>query len=299
MLEEVLHYLTIIPGNTYVDGTVGGGGHFLEIVKQLNGQGKLYGFDKDGDAIQELKEQYENNAEVSLFHQSYSEILQACEKGCVDGILLDLGYSSDQLERRGRGFTFQKDEALDMRFDNTDGLTAADIVNTYSKEKLHTIFKEYGEERYASSIAKNIVDARHEKVIETTFELVEIIKKSVPHTYTIKKRHPATKVFQALRIEVNNEFDVIKKGIADSIEALRSGGRLVIITFHSLEDKIVKNTCKEYATDCVCPPKLPECRCKAEAVIKIITRKSVKPTEEEIASNPRARSAQMRVIEKI
>ena len=302
LLNEVLDGLSIKPDGIYVDGTLGGAGHSLEIVKRLR-NGKLIGIDQDPAALEKSKEVLADYMDrVILVHSNYSGIKRVLREigfDKVDGILLDLGVSSHQLDTEERGFSHNKDAPLDMRMDTTGGFTAWDVVNTYSEGELEKILLEYGEEKWARRIAQFIVNERQEKTIDTTFELVSVIKKAIPKKVRMEGHHPAKKTFQAIRIEVNRELEVLTGAITDMVECLNPGGRLAIITFHSLEDRIVKEAFKELYKDCICPPELPKCVCDKRREIDIITRKPLTPSKEELEYNPRSRSAKLRVAERI
>ncbi|QQY80531.1 16S rRNA (cytosine1402-N4)-methyltransferase [Keratinibaculum paraultunense] len=302
LLKEAVEGLNIREDGIYVDGTVGGAGHSIEIVNKLT-TGKLIGIDQDINALNKAKDVLEDHLDkVILIHDNYVNIENillnlGIEK--VDGVLLDLGVSSHQLDERERGFSYQKDAPLDMRMDNTQKLSAWDVVNTYSERDLERIIWEYGEERWAKRIAQFIIDERRKKSIDTTLQLVEIIKNAIPKKVRMEGHHPAKKTFQAIRIEVNKELEVLKLAIPSINKMLNKGGRLCIITFHSLEDRIVKETFKELNKDCICPPEFPICICDKKRELKIITKKPIIPTEKEIAENPRARSAKLRIGERI
>lgn len=302
LLNEVLNGLSIKPDGIYVDGTLGGAGHSLEIVKRLR-NGKLIGIDQDPAALEKSKEVLADYMDrVILIHSNYSGIKRVLREigfDKVDGILLDLGVSSHQLDTEERGFSHNKDAPLDMRMDTTGRFTAWDVVNTYSEGELEKILLEYGEEKWARRIAQFIVNERQEKTIDTTFELVSVIKKAIPKKVRMEGHHPAKKTFQAIRIEVNRELEVLTGAITDMVECLNPGGRLAIITFHSLEDRIVKEAFKELYKDCICPPELPKCVCDKRREIDIITRKPLTPSKEELEYNPRSRSAKLRVAERI
>ncbi len=301
LLNECIENLNIKPDGIYVDGTLGGGGHSYEILKRLNRDGKLIGIDRDTDALKATKEklkEFDNFYTVHDNHANILNILQSLNIEKVDGILLDLGVSSYQLDEASRGFSYMNDAPLDMRMNREDSISAYNVVNEYSEEKLSRIFFNYGEERYSNSIARNICLKRKEKSIETTLELVDIIKSSMPRKALNEKQHPAKRVFQAIRIEVNEELTKLKQAVIDSVNALNSNGRLAIITFHSLEDKIVKHAYEELEGRCTCPKSFPVCVCNYVSYGKIITKKPIISTEEELEENPRARSAKLRVFEK-
>lgn len=299
MLTECINGLNINPNGIYVDGTMGGAGHSREIVKLISEKGLLIGIDRDKEALcvaQERLKEYPNVKYVHDNHDNIKEILENLDIQEVDGILLDLGVSSYQLDERNRGFSYIGEGELDMRMDQTQKLTAKDVVNKYSEESLARIIFEYGEERFSRLIAKKIVEYRKEKLIETTGELVNIIENVVPRKKG--EGHPAKRTFQAIRIEVNDEIKPLYNTIIDSINCLKSGGRLCVLTFHSLEDRAVKNAFLDSAGKCTCPPGLPYCVCGAVSNGKIITRKPLLPTEEEMEQNSRSKSAKLRIFEK-
>lgn len=298
LLNEVLDGLEIDQKGIYVDCTLGGAGHSLEIVKRLS-SGLLIGFDQDKIAIKAAKEKL-TNYNTLIINSNFSNIkkeLQEHGVNEVDGILMDLGVSSHQLDTAERGFSYHENAPLDMRMSN-EGLSAFDVVNEYSEQDLARILFEYGEEKYSRSIARAIVKQRQENQIETTLELAEIIKNNVPISYR-KAKNPAKKSFQAIRIEVNRELEVLKIGLNDSFKLLKKGGRMVIITFHSLEDRIVKNTFNDWSKGCTCPSGFPICVCGNKPKAVKITRKPIVASESELAQNNRSRSAKLRVIEKI
>lgn len=301
LLKECIDGLNISPNGTYVDGTLGGGGHSFHILQHLD-HGRLIGIDQDTDALTaataRLKIFEEKFIPVHSNFSNLAEVLNELEIKKIDGLLLDLGVSSFQLDEAERGFSYMNDGKLDMRMNQSDTFTAFDVVNEYSERKLTEIISEYGEENWANRIAKFIVAARIEKSIETTFELVDIIKNAIPASARKDGPHPAKRTFQAIRIEVNNELKIIEKTIEDAVKVLNKGGRVAIITFHSLEDRIVKNAYKKLAQGCTCPPEFPICICGGKPKVKIITKKPILPTENEIETNPRARSAKLRVAEK-
>lgn len=303
LLDECIESLNIKPDGVYVDCTMGGAGHSKEIVKRLSSKGLFIGFDQDKNAIETAKERLKDYSDrVRFIHSNFENIKEELEKIGVykiDGVLADLGVSSHQLDEKDRGFSYMQDAPLDMRMDVRKDFSAYDVVNTYSEEELARIIKEYGEDNWAKRIAKFIVEKREEKEIETTGELVDIIKSAIPKKARIDGPHPAKRTFQAIRIEVNNELSVINKMIQDAVSIMDKGGRICIITFHSLEDRIVKNEFKELARDCVCPPHFLMCQCDKKSLVKVITRKPILPSEEEINENPRSRSAKLRVAERI
>lgn len=300
LADEVIEGLCIKPDALYIDGTLGGGGHSLKI---LEAGGRLLAIDRDADALEAASQRlspYKNKAK--LVHGNFSDIkdiLASEREHKADGILLDLGVSSYQLDNGERGFSYNHDAPLDMRMDRTDPLTAFDVVNTYSEEALYKIIKDYGEERWAKRIASFIINERKTAPIKTTFELNTVIKKAIPKGARQDGGHPSKRTFQAIRIEVNNELNILKKAIEDMAEVLNPGGRLCIITFHSLEDRIVKNTFKLLENPCTCPREFPVCICGKKPVIKIITRKPIISGKDELSQNKRAHSAKLRIAEKL
>lgn len=302
LLEECIENLKIKEDGIYVDGTLGGAGHSSVILKNLSENGKLIGIDRDKDALKvstERLSKYNNFYPVHSNHANIINVLKELNISGVDGILLDLGVSSYQLDEASRGFSYMQDAPLDMRMNREDTLSAYEVVNKYSEEKLASIFFEYGEERYSKSIARKIVEKRQEKNIETTLELVDIIKSAMPGKALNEKQHPAKRVFQAIRIEVNEELTKLKQAVIDSIMSLNDGGRLAIITFHSLEDKIVKHAYDEMQGKCTCPSSFPVCVCNFKSYGKIVNKKPIISSDEELEENPRARSAKLRVFERI
>lgn len=301
LLNEVIESLNIKADGYYVDGTLGGGGHALEVVKRLE-SGKLIGIDRDSDAIKAATQRlndYINN--VIIIRDNYvniENILKRENIGKVDGIYIDLGVSSYQLDTAERGFTYRFDAPLDMRMDDRNELKASDIVNDYSESELFHIIRDYGEDRFAKNIAKHIVEYRNKKRIETTFELVDIIKASIPMKIQVTGGHPAKRTFQAIRIELNKELEVLTDSLDVMIDLLKPGGRLSVITFHSLEDRIVKQAFKKAESPCVCPKKFPVCVCGNKSKGRVITRKAILPSEEELEENSRSKSAKLRVFEK-
>lgn len=302
LLNECIDGLNIKHNGIYVDGTLGGAGHSSEIIKRLSGEGLLIGIDQDINALAASKERLAGYANVKFIHSNFMEIkrilMESDIKG-IDGILLDLGVSSHQLDVPERGFSYMQDAPLDMRMDTSSGFTAREVVNNYSKSELERVIKDYGEERWASRIAEFIIRERMKKPIQTTFELVEIIKSAIPAAARREGPHPAKRTFQAIRIEVNKEIDILEKAVYDCLDVLNPGGRLCIITFHSLEDRIVKNVYKQRENPCTCPPSFPICVCGKKPQIKIISKKPVIPSQEEINENPRSRSAKLRIAEKL
>lgn len=326
LLEESLEKLNLKKGDTVVDATLGGGGHSREILKTIGDKGKLIAIDRDKKAIEKFAEfsiclpdgqisKVKNNYFVNSNFANLENILKALKIKSVDAVLADLGISSDQLEDAERGFSFREDAKLDMRMsshanpridvnqqianDEDSEITAEKIVNNYSEKDLGRIFRDYGEERFAGRIAKRIIETRKSKKIKTTRELIDVIAKAIPGKYRRGKRHFATKTFQALRIETNGELESLKNFLPQAIDALKTGGRLAVIAFHSGEDRIVKEIFRENARGCVCPQEFPICRCGCEPKIKIITKKPIIPDFKEVKKNPRSRSAKLRVAEKI
>ena len=303
LLKETIEALNITPTGVYLDGTLGGGGHAFEVCKKLKDNGRLYGIDQDADAIEAAGERLEEFGERAvIIRDNYSnarEVLreQGVEK--VDGILLDLGVSSYQLDTVDRGFTYKYDTPLDMRMDQRQELTAREIVNDYDEQRLYWVIKDYGEDQFAKNIAKHIVQARKQKPIETTFELNEIIKAAIPAKMRSLGGHPSKRTFQAIRIECNHELEVLKNTLGDLIYLLNPQGRLCIITFHSLEDRIVKNFFREMENPCTCPPEFPVCVCGKIPYGRVVTRKPILPSQDELDTNSRSKSAKLRVFERI
>ena len=300
LLEETINGLNIKPNGIYVDGTLGGAGHSKKILKQLSSKGLLVGIDRDEEALKAAKEnlkEFENVKYIHGNHDEITEILESLDIKEVDGILLDLGVSSYQLDERNRGFSYLGNNELDMRMDKTQPLTAKKVVNTYSEEELANIIYEYGEERFSRQIARKICEYRKNKEIETTEELVNIIEKSMP-AFAKKDGHPAKRTFQAIRIEVNDEIKPLYNTVRNCIKLLKPGGRLCIITFHSLEDRAVKNAYIDAQGKCTCPKDLPYCVCGAKSEGKIINKKPIIATEKEQEENSRSKSAKLRIFEK-
>ena len=303
LLDETIESLDIKPDGIYVDGTLGGGGHASEVCRRLGDKGRFIGIDQDADAIaaasERLKEFGDKVTIVRSNYENVDEVLKELGISQVDGIYLDLGVSSYQLDTAERGFTYREDDApLDMRMDQRNEMTAKDIVNTYSESELFHIIKNYGEDRFAKNIAKHIVRARQEKEIETTGELIEIIKAGIPAKVRATGGHPAKRTFQAIRIELNKELEVLENSIDKMTDLLAPGGRLSIITFHSLEDRIVKNRFRINENPCTCPPDFPVCMCGKKSKGRVVTRKPILPSEEELSENKRSKSAKLRVFEK-
>ncbi len=302
MLHETIEELHIQSDGIYVDGTLGGGGHAYEVCSRLSDRGHFYGIDQDAAAIQAAGERLSGFGEkVSIIRSNYCQMVQELKtRGVtgVDGIVLDLGVSSYQLDEADRGFTYREDAALDMRMDQRQDKTAKDIVNGYSEMELYRVIRDYGEDKFAKNIAKHIVQAREKKPIETTGELVEIIKAAIPAKIRMQKGHPAKQTFQAIRIELNRELEVLRDSLDDMIDFLNPGGRLCIITFHSLEDRIVKNAFRKNEHPCTCPPDFPVCVCGKVSKGRVITRKPILPGERELEENSRSKSAKLRVFER-
>ena len=304
MLNETIQYLNCRPGKTYTDCTLGGSGHAKAICEHIQPDGLFIGIDQDIDAItnaQNALQAYSSN--IHLFHGNFINLPQYLARlkiDAVDGILLDLGLSLHQLENSGRGFSFNKDEPLDMRMDNRSATTADELVNTLTQNALQKIFKDYGEERWAKQIARRIVNQRTQKKIATSKELAQVVKSAIPRRQSLEQRiHPATRVFMALRIAVNKELDVLKTFMSGVSDWLNPNGRLCVLSFHSLEDRIVKQHIKAMEKGCICPPKLPECACGKKSVMRSLTKKVLRPSDREIAANPMARSTRLRAAEKI
>lgn len=303
LLNETIEGLRIKPEGIYVDGTLGGGGHALEVVKRLEGKGRFFGIDQDEAAIEAATERLgDHMGKITLIRDNYENAVSRLkEQGIcgVDGIVLDLGVSSYQLDTVERGFSYKYDTALDMRMDTRQALSAKEIVNGYSQKDLARIIRDYGEDKFANNIAKHIVAAREKEEIESTFQLNEIIKGAIPARMREKGGHPSKRAFQAIRIECNRELEVLKNSLEEMIAFLNSGGRICIITFHSLEDRIVKSAFKRQENPCTCPPEFPVCVCGKIPYGKVITRKPILPTQEETGGNPRSKSAKLRVFERI
>ena len=301
LLDECLEALAIRPDGVYLDGTLGRAGHSLEILRRLT-TGRLIGLDRDLTAIEAAEERLaEFGDRVTLVHSNFSQVgdvLRDLGLTGVDGMLFDLGVSSPQLDEAHRGFSYMQDAPLDMRMDTTAALDAKEVVNTWSMEELRRILFDYGEERYAPRIAQTIVRRREEKLIETTLELVDIIRSAMPVAALREKQHPAKRSFQAIRIAVNGELDELPPMLEAAAECLNPGGRLAVITFHSLEDRIVKQTMRDLATGCTCPPEFPVCVCGKKPKMKLVNRKPIISGAEELEYNPRARSAKLRVAER-
>lgn len=301
LLNECIECLNIKESGIYVDGTLGGGGHSSHVLKRLNKTGRLIGIDRDKEALKHTSEklkEYSNVTYINDKHENIRNILLELGIDKVDGILLDLGVSSYQLDEPSRGFSYMNDAPLDMRMNKEQDFTAYDVVNKYSEERLKEIFFLYGEEKYSKAIARKIVDVRKLKDIKTTLELVDIIKSAIPAKARNEKQHPAKRVFQAIRIEVNGELVDLEQALKDAVISLKKDGRLLVITFHSLEDRIVKKTFEELQGKCICPADFPKCVCGFESYGRIVNKKPIIADNEELENNPRARSAKLRVFER-
>ena len=302
LLDEIIDNLSIKEDGTYVDATLGGAGHALEVCRHLSERGHFIGIDQDEDAIESSKLRLKDYMDrVDIVKSNYANIkniLEALNIDKVDGIYIDLGVSSYQLDNAERGFSYRFDSALDMRMDKSLEITAQDIVNDYSEQELYRVIKNYGEDIFAKNIAKHIVIARKEKRIETGFELVEIIKRAIPKKFQITSGHPAKRTFQAIRIELNKELEVLENSLETMINLLKPNGRLLVISFHSLEDRIVKNIFKRCENPCTCPKNFPVCVCGNKSKGKVLMRKPILPSEEELDANPRAKSAKLRIFVK-
>lgn len=302
LLEDVVRELNIRPDGCYMDGTLGGGGHAYAVCSQLGPDGHYIGIDQDGDALAASGKRLAEFGDMVSFHRynyvNFERAMQEAGYDRVDGILLDLGVSSYQLDNAERGFTYREDVPLDMRMDQRQERTARDIVNEYSESELYRIIRDYGEDKFAKNIAKHIVQAREKEPIETTGQLTEIIKAAIPMKVRAVGGHPAKKTFQAIRIELNGELRVLEEAIDGMIAHLNPGGRFCIITFHSLEDRIVKNKFRENENPCICPPSFPVCVCGRKSMGRVVTRKPILPSEEEMEMNSRSKSAKLRVFER-
>lgn len=302
LLEETINGLNIRPDGTYVDGTLGGGGHAYEIARRLSDKGSIIGIDQDAAAIEAAGIRLKDFGEkVTIVRSNYCEMKSRLhELGIdkVDGIILDLGVSSYQLDTAERGFSYREDAPLDMRMDTRQTMTARDIVNDYSEMELYRVIRDYGEDKFAKNIAKHIVAARGRAAIETTGQLTQIIRESIPMKYQKMSGHPAKRTFQAIRIELNRELDMLRDSLDDMIDLLKPGGRLCIITFHSLEDRIVKSAFRKNENPCTCPPDFPVCVCGKVSKGKVITKKPILPSKEEQEYNSRSKSAKLRIFER-
>ena len=305
LLDECIDGLNIKSDGIYIDGTLGGGGHSSEILKKLNVKGMLIGIDQDQEAIKVAGKRLsdiESKAKLILVNTNFEDIKEVCIDNYitgVDGILLDLGVSSFQLDESSRGFSYQHNAELDMRMDTRNDFSAVNVVNEYTESELRKVIRDYGEENWASRIAKFIVETRKVKSIDTTFELVEIIKAAIPSAARRDGPHPAKRTFQAIRIEVNGELRILKQAVEDCFEVLNRNGRLCVITFHSLEDRIVKDVISNLSRSCTCPKEIPICICGGKAKAKKISKKPIIASEKELLENPRARSAKLRIAEKL
>lgn len=303
LLKETVEQLNIRPDGIYVDGTLGGGGHAYEVLRRLSPKGRLIGIDQDADAIKAAGERLlEFGSRVTIVRSNYCNMrleLQKLGIDRVDGILLDLGVSSFQLDSAERGFTYREDAPLDMRMDRRQAKTARDIVNEYSEQELFRVIRDYGEDKFAKNIAKHIAAARAIKPIETTGELVEIIRRAIPAKVRMNGGHPAKKTFQAIRIELNGELEVLKNSLDDMIDPLKPGGRICVITFHSLEDRMVKTIFKTNENPCTCPSHFPVCVCGNKPKGRLAVKKPIVPGEEELTKNKRSKSSKLRVFERI
>ena len=302
LLEETIDGLRVKPDGIYVDGTLGGAGHALEVCRKLSAKGRFIGIDQDQDAIIAASERLSAFKQATIIRSNYcymGQELNALGIRKVDGILLDLGVSSYQLDNEERGFTYRVDAPLDMRMDQRQDQTAGDIVNGYEEKELYRIIRDYGEDKFAKNIAKHIVAARAKAPIKTTGELTEIIRRAIPMKMQASGGHPAKRTFQAIRIELNRELDVLRESLDEMIDMLDNGGRICIITFHSLEDRIVKTIFRENENPCTCPPDFPVCVCGRKSKGKVITRKPILPSEREMEENSRSKSAKLRIFERV
>ncbi len=303
LLNECIEGLDIKPDGIYVDGTLGGAGHASHVCALLNENGRFVGIDQDNNALKVSGERLQGyKPEINLVKSNFvdvKDVLNNLNIEKVDGMLIDLGVSSHQLDEKDRGFSYMQDAPLDMRMNQDATYDAYDVVNNMAEDDLYHVIRDYGEEKWAKRIASFICEAREEKPIETTFELVEIIKKAIPKKARIDGPHPAKRTFQAIRIAVNRELEIIEPTIRDIVDRLNPGGRLCIITFHSLEDRIVKQTFKQLENPCTCPSSLPICVCGKKPLVKVITRKPILPSNLEVEENPRSRSAKLRIVEKL
>jgi 16S rRNA (cytosine1402-N4)-methyltransferase len=303
MVQEVVSYLNCAPGKTYVDGTLGGGGHAQAILETIGPDGWLLGIDRDPDSITHCRESLQSfSPNVQIFHDNFThlpQILSRLRHRQVDGILLDLGISLHQLEGSGRGFSFMRDEPLDMRMNPAQGQRAAELVNGLPEKELARIIARYGEERWARRIATAIVRGRDKEAIQSSRQLAQIVEQAIPARYRRGRIHPATRTFQAFRIAINDELEALEVFLKDSVDLLNPGGRLCILSFHSLEDRIVKNRFRAFARACICPPELPQCVCEKSPQMTILTKRPVRPSQAEVDTNPMARSAKLRAAERL
>lgn len=303
LLHEVLEWMDVKPDGVYCDGTLGGGGHSGAMLRQSGGTASLYGIDRDMTAINAATERLRDFPGFHALHGNFHDgkaLLQQANAPMLDGALLDLGVSSPQLDRGERGFSYHEDAPLDMRMDVSQGMTAAELLNTYSEQELCRIIRDYGEEKWAARVAAMICEHRAKKPMETTFDLVHAVDAAIPKAVRRKDDgHPARRTFQAIRIAVNDELDPLDKAICDFVDCLKPGGRMLVITFHSLEDRLVKRCFQRLQNPCTCPPKAPICTCGKKPVVKVLAKGAVAPTAEEVERNPRARSAKLRVCQKL
>lgn len=303
LLKEVLQWMDVRPDGVYCDGTLGGGGHSGAMLRESGGTATLYGIDRDMMAINAASERLAQFGGFHALHGNFhdgKELLQAAGAPLLDGVLLDLGVSSPQLDKGERGFSYHEDAPLDMRMDTTQGITAADLLNTASESEIARIIKDYGEEKWAARIAHIICEHRAKKPMETTFDLVHAVDAAIPKAVRRKDDgHPARRTFQAIRIAVNDELDPLDRALCDFVDCLKPGGRLLVITFHSLEDRLVKRCFQRLQNPCTCPPKAPICTCGKKPMVKVLAKGAVPPTDEEVERNPRARSAKLRVCQKL
>lgn len=303
LLNEVLQWMDVQENGVYCDGTLGGGGHSGAMLRASGGKARLFGIDRDPMAIQAASERLAQFEGFRALHGNFHDgkaLLQAADAPLLDGVLLDLGVSSPQLDKGERGFSYHEDAPLDMRMDTTQGITAADLLNTASEQELCRIIKDYGEEKWAARVAHIICEHRAQKPMETTFDLVRAVDAAIPKAVRRKDDgHPARRTFQAIRIAVNDELDPLDKALCDFVDCLKPGGRILVITFHSLEDRLVKRCFQRLQNPCTCPPKAPICTCGKKPLVKVLAKGAVPPSEEEIARNPRARSAKLRVAQKL
>ena len=301
LLEETIDGLRVKPTGIYVDGTLGGAGHAIEVCRRLSAKGRFIGIDQDQDAIIAANKRLADFGQATIVRSNYCYMVQELANlgiHQVDGIVLDLGVSSYQLDNEERGFTYRYDAPLDMRMDQRQEKTAGDIVNGYDEMELYRIIRDYGEDKFAKNIAKHIVAARQQEPIRTTGELTEIIRRAIPMKMQAKSGHPAKRTFQAIRIELNRELDVLRESLDGMIDILGDGGRICIITFHSLEDRIVKTIFRKNENPCICPPEFPVCVCGNKPKGRVITRKPILPSEQEMEENPRSKSAKLRIFER-
>lgn len=303
LLKEVLQWMDVRPDGVYCDGTLGGGGHSGAMLRESGGTATLYGIDRDMMAINAASERLAQFGGFHALHGNFhdgKELLQAAGAPLLDGVLLDLGVSSPQLDKGERGFSYHEDAPLDMRMDTTQGITAADLLNTASESEIARIIKDYGEEKWAARIAHIICEHRAKKPMETTFDLVHAVDAAIPKAVRRKDDgHPARRTFQAIRIAVNDELDPLDRALCDFVDCLKPGGRLLVITFHSLEDRLVKRCFQRLQNPCTCPPKAPICTCGKKPLVKVLAKGAVPPTDEEVERNPRAHSAKLRVCQKL